>query len=63
MARYFLLKQISSSLGKIFKCIFKVLFVPFRKYYGLCTSGQPLAKFQRLKLEDFGIPLLTQKLF
>ena len=51
------------SLGKIFKCLCKVLFGPFRKCYGLSTSEQPLAKFQCLKLEDFGIPLLTQKLF
>ena len=52
-------QKISSSLGKIFKCNCKALFGPFRKYYGLCTSGQPLGNFQRLKLEDFGIPLLT----
>ena len=65
MDGYFLLDtaKISSNLGKIFKCICKILFGPFRKCYGLCTSGQPSAKFQRLKLDDFGIPLLTQKFF
>ena len=63
MAGHFLLDTATARNQKIFKCIYKVLFGPFRKYYGLCTSGQPLAKFQRLKLEDFGIPLLTQKFF
>ena len=53
--------KIRSSLGKIFTCIWKVLFGPFRKYYGLCTSELPLAKFHRLKIEDLGIPLLTPK--
>ena len=56
-------QNISSSLGKIFKCIWKALFGPFRKYYGLCTSELPLAKFQCLKIQDFGIPLFTQKFF
>ena len=56
-------QKISSSLGILFKCICKVLLGLFRKYYGLCTSGKPLAKFQPLKSEDFGIPLLTQKFF
>ena len=56
-------QKTSSSLGNIFKCICKVLFGPFRKCYGLRTSGQPLAKFQRSKLEDFSIPLLAQKFF
>ena len=56
-------QNIISSLGKIFKCICKVLFGPFRKCYGLRTSELPLAKFQRLKMQDFGIPLFTQKFF
>ena len=56
-------QNISSSLGKMFKCICKVSFGPFRKYCGLCTSELPLAKFQRLKIQDFGIPLFTQKFF
>ena len=44
--------------------IYKVLFGTFRKYYGLCASDRvPLAKFQRLEIQDFGIPLLTQKYF
>ena len=56
-------QNINPSLGKIFKCIWTVLFGPFRKYCSLCTSEQPFAKFQRLKLQDFGIPLFTQKCF
>ena len=40
-----------------------VLFGPFRKYYELDSSEVPLAKFQRLKIQDFGIPLLTQQFF
>ena len=48
-------QNISPSLGKIFKCILKVLFCPFRKHYRLCSSELPLAKFQRLKIQDFGI--------
>ena len=35
----------------------------FRKYYGLCSSELPLGKFQRLKIQDFGIPLLTRQCF
>ena len=56
-------QNVSSSLGKIFNNICKVLFGPFRKYYGLRTSELPLAKFQRLKKQDFGIPLFTEKFF
>ena len=52
-------QNISSSLSKLFKCICRVI----RKYYGLCTSQLPLAKFQCLKIQDFGIPLFTQKFF
>ena len=54
-------QNISSGLGKKFKCICKVLFGPFRKYYGLRTSELPLAKCQHLKTQHFGISLLTQK--
>ena len=49
-------QNIPSSLGKIFKSSCKDLFGPFRKYYGLRTSELPLAKFQRLKKQDFRIP-------
>ena len=35
----------------------------FTKYYGLCSSELPLGKFQRLKIQDFGITLLTQQRF
>ena len=41
----------------------KVWFGPFRKYYGSCTSELPLAKFQRLEIQDVGITLFTQKCF
>ena len=60
-------QKISPSLDKIFKCIwgricsFKVFFSPLRKYYGLCTLEVSLKKFQRYKIQDFGIPLFTQK--
>ena len=39
-----------------------VLFGPFRKYYGLCTSELPLAKFHSFETQDFSIPLLAQQL-
>ena len=50
-------QKINPNLGKIFKCICKVLFGSFRKYYGLCTSELPFSKISTFK--DFGIPLLT----
>ena len=51
-------QKISRSLSKIFKCIWKVLFSSFRKYYGLLSSELPLGRCQNLKIQDFGIPLL-----
>ena len=62
---YFLLNTEKNrpSLGKIFKCIWKVLFGPFTKYYGLWSSILPLANCQHLKIQDFTSPLLTQYLF
>ena len=60
---FWIQQKFSSSLGKIFNWICKVLYHSFRKCYGLCTSGQPLPKFQRLKLDHFGIPFLIQKFF
>ena len=59
---YFLLNTEKNrpSLGKIFKCIWKVLFGPFTKYYGLWSSVLPLANCQHLKIQDFTSPLLTQ---
>ena len=65
MARfmYLQLNIAKISLGKIFKCIWKVLFNPFRKYYGLCSSELPLAKSQHLKILDFDISLLTHQFF
>ena len=50
------------SLGKISKCIWKVLFGPFTKYYGLWSSDLT-ANCQNLKIQDFTSPLLTQHLF
>ena len=60
---YLLLNTAKISLDKIFKCIWKVLFSSFRKYYGLCSSELPSAKFQHLKIQDFGISLLTRQCF
>ena len=62
---YFLLNTEKNrpSLGKIFKCIWKVLFGPFTKYYGLWSSVTPLANCQHLKIQDFTSPLLTQHFF
>ena len=61
MARfmYWIQQNISPSLGKMIKCIWKVLLGPFRKYYGLCTLELRLAKCQCLKIQDFGIFLFT----
>ena len=61
---YFLLNTEKNrpSLGKIFKCIWKVLFGPFTKYYGLWSSDLT-ANCQNLKIQDFISPLLTQHLF
>ena len=61
---YFLLNTEKNrpSLGKIFKCIWKVLFGPFTKYYGLWSSDLT-ANCQNLKIQDFTSPLLTQHLF
>ena len=56
-------QKVRSSFGKISKCFYKALFGPFRKYYGLRSSELPLAKFRRLKMQDFSIPLLTQQFF
>ena len=62
---YFLLNTEKNrpSLGKIFKCIWKVLFGPFTKYYGLWSSDLPLANCQHLKIQNFTSPLLTQLSF
>ena len=56
-------QNISSSLDKLFKCICRVLFGPFRKYNGLCTSELPLAKFQCFKTQDFGIHICSLRNF
>ena len=59
---YFLLntEKDRPTLGKIIKCIWKVLFGPFTKYYGLQSSVLPLANRQHLKIQDFTSSLLTQ---
>ena len=51
------------SLGKIFKCTWKVLFCSYTKYYGLWSSELLLASFQHLKIQDLTSPLLTQSFF
>ena len=52
---YFLLNTEKNrlSLGKIIKCIWKVIFGPFTKYYGLLSSVLPLANCQHFKIWDF----------
>ena len=63
---YFLLnteRKNRPSLGKIFKCIWKVLFGVFTKYYGLWSSGLPLANCQHFKIQVFTSPLLTHHFF
>ena len=50
----------SPSLGKISKCIRKVLFGSSTTYYGLWSSDLPLANCQHLKIQDLTIPLLIQ---
>ena len=62
---YFLLNTEKNrpSLAKIFKCIWKVFFGPFMKYYGLWSSYLPLANCQHLKIQDFNSALLTQNFF
>ena len=51
------------SLGKIFICTLKVLFGPFTKYYGLCSSDLIFANCQHLKIQNFTSTLLTQHFF
>ena len=55
--------KISHNLGKLFKCIWKILFNSFRKCYGLLSSKILLARCQPLKTQDFGIFLWTQQFF
>ena len=43
--------------------IYMHLIGPFRKYYGLCSSELPLAKSQRLKIQDFGISFVDSAIF
>ena len=57
---YFLLIP---SLGKIYKCIWNILFGPFTKYYALWSSNLPLANCQYLKIQNFTSPLLNQYFF
>ena len=47
-------QRISHSLDKIFKHVSKILFICFRKCYGLLGSELPLAKCQPLKIQGFG---------
>ena len=62
---YFLLntEKKQTSLGEIFQYIWNALFGTFTKYYGLWSSGLPLANCQHLKIPDFTSPLLNQHFF
>ena len=51
------------SLGIICKCIWKVLFISFRKCYELLGSDLLLARCQPLKMYNFGIFLWNQQFF
>ena len=48
-------KKISHSLGKIIKCIWKILFSYLKKCNGLLGSEQPLITCKLLKKQDFSI--------
>ena len=56
-------QKASHSLGRIFRCIWKILFSSFRKCCGLLDSELPLTGCKSLKIQDFGIFLLTQQFF
>ena len=56
-------QKFSPSLCKKFKWIWKVLFSTFTKYCGFWSSELPLTRCQHLKIQDFGISLLTQHFF
>ena len=69
---YFLLMtaENQSQFGKIFQLIQNILFSSFRQCYGLLVSEPSLARYQPLKIQDFGIfywlssfflPLISQK--
>ena len=63
---YFLLmaaKKNSQSLGKIFKCIYKISFTFFIKRYVLFGFELPLARCEPLKIQDLGIFLLIRPFF
>ena len=63
---YFLLAtpKNTHSLCKILKCIRKISFSSFRKCYVLLLSSElPLTRCKTLKIQDLGIPLLTQQFF
>ena len=62
---YFLLNTEKNrpSLGKVFICIWKILFGAFTKYYVLWSSVLPLANCQYLKIHGFTSPLSTQHIF
>ena len=47
--------KINHSLGKIFKCIWKIFLSPFRKCYRFLGCELPLARCKPLKIQDFGI--------
>ena len=43
----------SHNLGKLFRCIWNVLFNFYRKCYGLLGSKLPFARCQQLKIQEF----------
>ena len=46
-------QKINHSLGKIFKCVWKILFSSFRKCYGVFVSELPLARCQPFDIGNF----------
>ena len=62
LSRYHVYSPIYS-LGKFFKCIWKILSSSFRKCYRLLGFEQPFARYYPLKIQKFRISLRTQKFF
>ena len=48
-------QKTSHSLGKIFKCIWKISFSSFSKCYELLSWELPFARCHPLKIQDFGV--------
>ena len=56
-------RKVSHNFGKMFRCIWKISFSFFRKYYRLLDFELPLARCQLLKIRGFGIFFLIQQGF